>query len=201
MNLQEIVDAADLNSRYPVSQDYNIMNLAEKHDFDVVISSSALKRITDYTSTSAKWLIPVVIKEVEKGGKPKKIVFIDKVLPKCTPNYHDLSNFAFKRLLKLQFCQYKAFEFPTEETPIYTEGVVEEKPELEASKRIYHNASYRIWEVSKTDLQSTLMKGKSHDVNMKLLVRSKLDACEVSHNVKWAICHSFEAKHERSRIS
>lgn len=171
-----------LNSQYTVSEDRNIISLAENHDFDVVISSSGLKRIINYTNTSEQWSIPVVIKEITQGNKRKKIVFIDKVLPKCKPIYHDLNYFAYKRLLKLEFCQYEAFQFPNQETPIYTDSELKIVPNQKNSnkKSINHNVSYRIWQVTKTDLQGALMKGKSNNENIKLLVRSKLDACEVS---------------------
>jgi hypothetical protein len=98
-----------------VSQDENIPKLLQNHKFDIVISSSGLKQIIDYTNTRTKWIIPVVVKEIEINNSDgsiskKKIVFVDKVLPKVNPSISDLNYYAYKRLLKLNFCQYEAFK-------------------------------------------------------------------------------------------
>ncbi|KAJ3642094.1 hypothetical protein Zmor_024910 [Zophobas morio] len=188
-----------LNSKLPVSQDKNINKLAQSHNFDVAISSSGLKRIIDYTSVKDKWLIPVVIKEiqVDKGGTTttKKIVFVDKVLPDINPTVHDLNKHTYKRLLRLNFCQYEAFSYPVEEVPI--EGVKEESiktnkeedekmeelpinEKQEKNRVIHHNVNYRIWNIKKCTIQNTLMKNQVKDKEINLLVRCKLDGCEAT---------------------
>lgn len=59
-----------LKIEFLVSQDKNIEQLILKHPVDVVISSGGLHRLLDNTDFSARWDIPVVIKEVEveQGG-------------------------------------------------------------------------------------------------------------------------------------
>jgi hypothetical protein len=200
--LQKISDSVLVNSKLPVSQDENIPKLLQNHKFDIVISSSGLKQIIDYTNTRTKWIIPVVVKEIEinnsDGGiSKKKIVFVDKVLPKVNPSISDLNYYAYKRLLKLNFCQYEAFNYPFEETPIETETAVEPKESGEdnteapvaentedgtivqtKNRTIHHNVNYRTWNVKKTTSQNTLMKNQIKDEEINLLVRCKLDACE-----------------------
>ncbi|XP_044260128.1 uncharacterized protein LOC123008400 isoform X2 [Tribolium madens] len=180
--LQKVAKEVLLNSKLPVSQDDNIPKLLKNHKFDAVISSSGLKQIIDYTNIKTKWIVPVVIKEIEdEDGKLRKIVFIDKVLPKVDPSPHDLNCYAYKRLLKLNFCEYEAFRYPVEETPIETDESDEQNAEQdtkEKKKVIHHNANYRIWNIKKTTNHNTLMKNQTKDSEINLLVRCKLDGCE-----------------------
>nr|XP_015838956.1 PREDICTED: uncharacterized protein LOC103314281 [Tribolium castaneum] len=179
---QKVAKEVLLNSKLPVSQDDNIPKLLKSHKFDAVISSSGLKQIIDYTNIKTKWIIPVVIKEIEdEGGKLRKVVFIDKVLPKVDPSPHDLNCYAYKRLLKLSFCEYEAFKYPVEETPIGEgdEQDCETEDPKDRKKVIHHNANYRIWNIKKTTSHNTLMKNQSKDTEINLLVRCKLDGCEV----------------------
>ncbi|RZC38475.1 uncharacterized protein BDFB_001399, partial [Asbolus verrucosus] len=196
VTLPKLEEEISLNSKLPVSQDQNIIKLLETHQFNAVISSSGLKQIIDYTNTKIKWIIPVVIKDISINDIKKKVVFIDKVLPKVNPSYQDLKYYAYKQLLKSNLCQYKAFSFPTEETPVENSTGNRENSEKapdenlektdEAQKGqskqrlIHHNVSYKIWSVQKTDNQNTLMKSKAKDKEIKLLIRCKLDACELT---------------------
>jgi hypothetical protein len=90
------------------------------------------------------------------------------------------------------------FSYPFEETPIETETAVEPKESGEdnteapvaentedgsivqtKNRTIHHNVNYRTWNVKKTTSQNTLMKNQIKDEEINLLVRCKLDACEV----------------------
>lgn len=46
--------------------------------------------------------------------------------------------------------------------------------------KIYKNVSYKLWNVKKTDCQNNLLKRNHKNVEFNVLIRSKLDACEVS---------------------
>lgn len=109
-------DNFQLNSKLPVSQDQNIDKLLEKHPVDVVISSSALNQLSDYTDTNSKWIIPVVIKWVtvklpDGIDFKKKVVYIDKVLPKTSPTLHEFRYYGIKKLVKSNFCHFEAFRY------------------------------------------------------------------------------------------
>lgn len=78
---------------------------------------------------------------------------------------------------------YKYFRFPTTETKLENE---EEDPvikneENRKNNKIYHNVNYRLWKIKKFDNQNNLMKNKHKNVEINLLVRSKLAACEVKN--------------------
>ncbi|KAL3268592.1 hypothetical protein HHI36_007700 [Cryptolaemus montrouzieri] len=45
---------------------------------------------------------------------------------------------------------------------------------------IHHNANYRIWKFKKSDSNRTLMKNSPKNTELNLLVRSKLDGCELT---------------------
>lgn len=114
LNLPEIEPVPTLNSKKSVSRDANIVKLLENHPVDVVTSSSALKRIADNADLKQNWIIPIIVKEIErkdeKGAISKrKVVFIDKPFPQTNPNKYYLAHSAFKNLLKTNFCQYEAF--------------------------------------------------------------------------------------------
>ncbi|XP_025834382.1 uncharacterized protein LOC108737678 [Agrilus planipennis] len=92
-----------LNSKLPVSQDRNISKLAQHNAFQLVISSSALKRLMDCDNWNYDWDIPVIIK-TERG---KKIVFVDKTLPQKAPTVRQLNEKLYKNGLKANFCYFK----------------------------------------------------------------------------------------------
>lgn len=60
----------------------------------------------------------------------------------------------------------------------YLDCATEKKEVPQPKKKFYHNVNYRIWNVKKT-YHNTLLKNQSKDTEMKLLVRCKLDGCEV----------------------
>lgn len=116
-----------------MSKDANIRELLKTNDFDVVISSSGLKRLLDNTDLKEKWTIPIVVEliDVQRGifytfehssnnliinmlaGKEmskKKVVFIDKPFVKIQSDSLDLKYTSMKRLVKTNFCQYEAFK-------------------------------------------------------------------------------------------
>ncbi|KAG8234415.1 hypothetical protein J437_LFUL015525 [Ladona fulva] len=81
-------DQADtsLPKKYPVSQDKNADVIAKLKNAEFVISSSGLKRICDNHGPlfQKPWELPVTVKEYdsEDGRTKKKIIFIDKALPR-----------------------------------------------------------------------------------------------------------------------
>lgn len=98
-----------INSKKSVSEDENINKLLH-HDFDIVISSSGLKRLTNFIENTGNWDLPVIIKEVQVEPRVKrKIVYIDKPLPKKQPNVNDFCFKCHKQLIRMNFCQYEAF--------------------------------------------------------------------------------------------
>lgn len=191
-------------SQLNVSEDKNILKLLQNNDFDVAISSSALKRILDYTDSNSKWLIPVKIKyiskEKEKGVK-KKVVFIDKTLPSSIIDPFELKYYSMKRMLKTNFCQFEAFKYEEQdEHPdkkmvqiqdrlLAFEKQLDEAEKPETAKKdfcnntIHHNANYKLWSIEKRSEQNVLLKNKTKDTKFNLLVRSKIDGvCEMEES-------------------
>lgn len=95
-----------------VSHDANIPNLLENHDFKIVISSSGLKKLIQ-PDTNENWYIPIEVKKIttKSNSNPitKSIVFIDKPFPGA-PTQSNFHEKAYKKLVKTEFCQFKAFE-------------------------------------------------------------------------------------------
>ncbi|XP_044753470.1 little elongation complex subunit 2-like [Coccinella septempunctata] len=191
------------NSKMPVSKDGNIRQLLKNNDFDIVISSSGLKRLLDNTDLKEKWTIPVVVEliNVQRGREihKKKVVFIDKPFVKNRPDPLDLKYISMKRLVRTNFCHYEAFKYENQEicfeenkceqTKINgcdgnSEDNLEEKlpwkKKSGSSDLIHHNVNYRLWKVRKNVNSNTLLKNQMKNTELNLLIRSKLDACEVS---------------------
>lgn len=47
---------------------------------------------------------------------------------------------------------------------------------------VHHNVSYRLWKVRKNVNSNTLLKNQMKNTELNLLIRTKLDACEVSNS-------------------
>ncbi|XP_060528734.1 uncharacterized protein LOC132703476 isoform X2 [Cylas formicarius] len=197
-NLPNLEDNHHFNSKLPVSRDENIMNLLQQFEVDIVISFSALKCITDSSDLKNKWLIPIVVKKIkiQRENEPersKKIVFLDKRCSYTETSNVDFAHLSFKRLIRTNFCQFEAFKYDKQETSVSTSEETRNKSSTvnenadEAFRekncnKIHHNATYRIWNIKKTDCQNNLMKNKSKSLEINVLVRSKLDACECNEN-------------------
>lgn len=97
----------------PVSQDANIDTLLQTNIFDVVISSSSLKKLIDYTEHNNLWDIPVIIKQIKINHdnitQDKTVIYIDKPFPKKQPIINDFMYKYHKDLIKTNFCKYEAF--------------------------------------------------------------------------------------------
>ena len=61
-----------------VSQDVNILEIMQKHDVDVVISASTLKCLADNSDPKRRWMIPVVVKNIDipKGNYFINVIYI-----------------------------------------------------------------------------------------------------------------------------
>lgn len=51
--------------------------------------------------------------------------------------------------------------------------------DADCTAKVYKNVSYKLWNVKKTDCQNNLLKRSHKNVEFNVLIRSKLDACEV----------------------
>ncbi|GJQ87364.1 hypothetical protein Trydic_g17408 [Trypoxylus dichotomus] len=154
----------EYHSNQSVSKDMNIHQLVMSNKVDVIISSSGLTRLLNFTETKTPWDIPVVVKEVEVQNsdgtkKTKKVVFIDKPFPSQTPTIFELNETCFKVMLKSNFCDSEAFKFPNVETPI-------------GSYTIYNN------------MRNT--QGDNNDNEAKLSNETTIDSkdCKRKHNEK-----------------
>ncbi|XP_054267250.1 uncharacterized protein LOC128989377 isoform X2 [Macrosteles quadrilineatus] len=81
-----------INENMPVSLDDNVERLVKRKDldFDIVISMSGIKTLTDTTRFHKDWILPITVKKVVKeNGVTKKVVIIDKNLPPKKMNVHD----------------------------------------------------------------------------------------------------------------
>ncbi|XP_019875856.2 uncharacterized protein LOC109603798 [Aethina tumida] len=179
------------NSQLPVSKDMNINSILEQHNIEVVLSSSALKCLLDNTNLKVKWHIPVVIKNVSLKRADgtvtyRKVVFVDKPLPKQNPNNLDMTNLCVKHLLKTNLCPYVAFSYNATDIPIEDKKSdgrnMENTSTVSQHKKIHHNAQYRIWNIKNNGSHCSLLKNKSKPFNMNILIRSKLAACDMAEN-------------------
>ncbi|XP_050310892.1 uncharacterized protein LOC126746615 [Anthonomus grandis grandis] len=170
------------SSRMPVSRDRNVDKLLEtRGDIDVVVSSSCLKCLADTSDGKRRWMIPFVVKTV--GAK--RVVFLDKPFYQNDMNHTDFVYMSFKRLIKTNFCQFEAFEFAQEEEEIENASTVSEEDKCRWTfnrhhNKILYNASYKVWNIKKTYCQNNLMKNQHKPKELNVLVRNKLDACELN---------------------
>ncbi|KAF5283164.1 hypothetical protein FQR65_LT02676 [Abscondita terminalis] len=169
----ESVDDYLLNSHVPVSRDGNVTEMLQKHEIDVVISMSAIKRLMDNNSVpNSVWNIPVVIKKCKapspnRGEHLKKIVFIDKVLPVQSPTKFELSEKCHKILIRRNFCR----DFS---------GGFEETENNEPSTSNAQNVAYNIWNIAFNHEENLLLKTKKQNRKITFLLRQKIDGYEVS---------------------
>lgn len=207
-SLPEVPKMVKLNSKLPVSKDKNIDNIVENFNTNIVISSSGLKRLIDFTDLNDIWNIPVVVKQVnfkraDNVIEKRNIVFIDKPCPRTT-TIMSLNEKGHKMLLKTNFCQFEAFSYDLVENEIENSLVQsidlieklehdilgENKAEIpkteesnEVENTIHHNVSYRLWELKqKFEDNKDLMKRTASIRPISVLVRTKLDGCEQTDN-------------------
>lgn len=192
------IEPVKYNSKLTVSKDANIRELLKNNDFDVVISSSGLKRLLDNTDLREKWTIPVIVEiiNVQRGKEifKKKVVFIDKPLAEDHPDPLDLKYCSMKRLVRTNFCRYEAFKYENQENCLQDETIEQanaeesienHEEEWKGKKKkgkdniIHHNVSYRLWKVKKNVNHNALLKNQGKNTELKLLIRSKLDGCEI----------------------
>jgi len=191
------------NSKLPVSQDAHVKTLVDNHMIDVVISSSTLKRLMDDSNFNVEWDIPVIvkkcdIKQADGSFESKNIVYIDKPLPKRHPDNVDFNQYCVKRLIKTNLCHIPEVVHPSSETtrmnPNYYKTATRISCETKVASSavddedfvnqdehvIHHNATYSIWNIKPSSEQNVLLKTKTcvKDKEIKVLVRSKMDACE-----------------------
>ncbi|XP_071446654.1 little elongation complex subunit 2 isoform X2 [Hetaerina americana] len=103
----------------PVSQDPNAEVIAKNMNVDFVLSSSSLKRICDnYPPFNNSWEIPVIVKEldVEENGHSgkKRVIFIDKVLPRRRMRVVDKLALYHKIAIKRFLVHYQPSKLPQE---------------------------------------------------------------------------------------
>lgn len=153
------------------------------------------------------FLFLCVIKTIILGAikLKKKVVFVDKPLPLTHPTKVNLSKICHKLLLRSNLCGFEAFTFSGLDLPSEKASSSENENKEQTcdtannsqgsfycsynfilfqrdflGKKLYHNAFYRLWRLSnKLPDQSVLMKSNTDVKTVTLLVRTKLDGCEV----------------------
>lgn len=130
----------------------------------------------------------------------KKVAFVDKPLPLPHPTKADFSRICHKLLVRTNLCEFEAFKYPNLDVPAEetecsqnSEETIEQKGKSvilshvslsknrNLGRKIHHNVSYRLWRLSnKTQNQDILMKTNNEVKTVVLLVRTKLDGCEVT---------------------
>ncbi|XP_044732443.1 little elongation complex subunit 2-like [Chrysoperla carnea] len=103
-------------SNEPVSLDPTAEKLAICNKVDIVISASGIKNImNNHAPYHKSWNLPVKIKEhsITVDGKTisKKIIYIDKALPKNCLNNVQKNYWVYKKILKPNFCKGTAHRF------------------------------------------------------------------------------------------
>ncbi|XP_069683679.1 little elongation complex subunit 2-like isoform X2 [Periplaneta americana] len=102
-------ERAKILHKVPVSQDENAEKLALVNGAHIVISSSGLKHIADNHAPGFEksWDIPIVVKDYARNGSTKKVVYVDKALPRSSLSTME-KNFWFHKFgVKALICHGK----------------------------------------------------------------------------------------------
>lgn len=156
-----------------VSEDRNIDQMVDKNPIDVVMSSGGFKKLMEIHDVSSNWDIPIVV----RPHNGKNVCFIDEPLRCSKPNKLCVNQKSYKDAIKLKFCGYKGFSYDSVGYTIKAEEV--QSTENEKDQKIYENVAYKIWTLKKSNERNELLKAQKFFKELNVLVRSKIDACEL----------------------
>lgn len=144
-----------------MSQDPNIPPLLEAHPHvELVASHATLQCLADSGDPKRRWMIPVVV----LGRSPKNVAFLDDPFEDHEVSSVDLAGYSYQDLLRATLCRHEGIKFGRSEAP----GL--------------RSVSYKVWNVKKTSCQGNLMKTSHAPIELNVLVRGQMDACEEGAN-------------------
>ncbi|XP_042229382.1 little elongation complex subunit 2-like isoform X2 [Homarus americanus] len=118
-------DLKDILYKTPVSKDHNAAYLAQKHEANIVISSSALKIIADNYGPNfdKEWDIPVEVKsypvkDADGSERNHRVVFIDKPMVKKTWTPMEKKQLFYKKSALASLTEIKRVPFFRMKSPL-----------------------------------------------------------------------------------
>ncbi|XP_048518889.1 uncharacterized protein LOC109540142 [Dendroctonus ponderosae] len=155
-------------SDQPVSEDSNVPPLLDAHpQVGLVASLATLQCLADSQDPKRRWMVPVEI----RARAHKTVAFLDEPFEDYEVSPLDLTGRSYQELLRTHLCRQHGIRFARSEAP--------DEP---GEGRIHHNVCYKVWNVKKTCCQGNLMKSSHKPVELNVLVRGRMDACEVGAN-------------------